>query len=149
MHNYLLHTYASFQFKGRIRQQLKRCSWRFASQKYVWALAVYDQNTECMNNIKTTKNWHADSFNCANEEDWQRVFISVESSRSGWWNVKRPHHCNSWIESKPQRIDKLTVSIVQMQKTGKGSVSQLHPQGNGWWNVKRPRHCNSCRDNSN
>ena len=35
------------------------------------------------------------------------------------------------IESKAQRIDELTVSIVQMKKTDTGFLSQLIPQGNG------------------
>ena len=34
-------------------------------------------------------------------------------------------------KSKPQRIGMLTVSIVQMKKTDKGFLSQLHPQGVG------------------
>ena len=35
------------------------------------------------------------------------------------------------IESKVQRIDVLTVSIVQMKKTDTRLLSQLIPQGNG------------------
>ena len=35
------------------------------------------------------------------------------------------------IESKAQRIDELTVSIVPIQKTDKGFLPQLDPQGNG------------------